>query len=193
MAANTQTRITAEEYLKLDRASEFRNELHDGVMYAMSGGIQPARHADHQLRLREIRTALKGRACTVMTDVRVRLSGRSYVYPDITVSCNEPKYADDQKDTLLNPLFVVEILSPSTEAYDRGLKSAQYRAVESLSEYSLVSQTEARVEIFRRQTDGGWLLHDAIGLESSCRFESLNCSIPLADLYERVAFDAAPS
>ena len=99
-----------------------------------------------------------------------------------------PCFADNQKDTLLNPTLIVEVLSPSTEAYDRGFKFAQYRTVESLEEYVLVAQVEPRVEIFRRQPDGHWLLSEAVGLESMCRFESLDCSLALADIYDKVTF-----
>ena len=82
------------------------------------------------------------------------------------------------------------MLSPSTEAYDRGFKSAQYRTLESLEEYVLVSQAEPRVEVFRRQPGGHWLLSEAIGLEAVCRFESLDCAVPLADIYDKVTFSA---
>jgi Uma2 family endonuclease len=84
--------------------------------------------------------------------------------------------------------LIVEVLSPSTEAYDRGFKSAQYRTVESLEEYALVSQAEPRVEVFRRQPGGYWLLSEAVGLEAVCHFESLDCAIPLAEIYARVTF-----
>ena len=104
--------------------------------------------------------------------------------------CGDPRFADDQKDTLLNPTTIVEVLSPSTEAYDRGFKSAQYRTIESLEEYVLVAQAEPRVEVFRRQPGGHWLLSEAIGLEAVCRFDSLDCSVSLADIYDKMTFIA---
>jgi len=116
--------------------------------------------------------------------LRVRVSpGKFYAYPDIVVVCGEPQFADDQKDTLLTPKLIVEVLSPSTEGYDRGLKSAQYRTLESLNEYALVSQNEARVEVYRRVPTGGWQLEEFVGLPAISRFE---CSVALAEIYDKV-------
>src|SRR5262249_24087288 len=104
------------------------------------------------------------------------------------VVCDPPKYVDGHGDTLLNPALIVEVLSPSTEAYDCGFKSAQYRTLESLQEYVLVSQAEPRVEAFRRHPDGKWLLSESVGLGAMCRLESVNCTIALRDLYNNVSF-----
>jgi Uma2 family endonuclease len=121
--------------------------------------------------------------------VRVRVDpGGLYTYPDVVVVCGEPIYADNQRDTLLNPVLLVEVPSPSTEAYDRGFKSAQYRTMASLQEYVLVSQTEPRVEVFRRRAEGDWLLSESIGLDSFCRLESVGCTLSLAAVYENVTF-----
>ena len=138
----------------------------------------------------ELHTALKRRPCSVVpNDLRLRVSPDGlYTYPDVIVICGEPRFADDQSDTLLNPALIVEVLSPSTEAYDRGFKSAQYRTVESLEEYALVSQAEPRVEVFRRQPGGHWLLSEAVGIEAVCHFESLDCAVPLAEIYAKVTF-----
>ena len=158
----------------------------------MSGGSY--RHAVIIARLsRALGNALAGRPCGVTSsDVRVCVAGDGlYTYPDIVVVCGEPKFADGRTDTLLNPTLVIEVLSPSTEAYDRGFKSAQYRRVESLEEYALVSQTEPRVEVFRRQPGGHWLLSEFVGIEAACRFESVDASVALAEIYDKVAFDAA--
>ncbi len=189
--------LTPEQYLEIERAAEFRSEFYNGQMYAMSGGS----YAHFQIIGNlggELHAALKGRPCSVgPSELRVRVSpSRFYTYPDVIVICGEPKFADDHKDTLLNPTLIVEVLSPSTEAYDRGFKSAQYRTLESLEEYVLVSQTEPRVEAFHRQSTGHWLLSEAIGLDAVCRFESLDCGVRLADVYDRVNFaaaDVAPS
>jgi Uma2 family endonuclease len=189
MSAHPQPRLTPEQYLEIERAAEFRSEYYNGRMYAMSGGSLP--HALVIANLsRELGIALKKRACLVMTsDLRLRVSPRGlYTYPDVVVVCGEPKFADDQKDTLVNPAFVAEVLSPSTEAYDRGFKSAQYRTIASLQEYALISQSEPRVELFRRQPAGGWLLSESVGLDAICRIESLECQIALADVYEKVTF-----
>jgi Uma2 family endonuclease len=158
-------------------------------MYAMSGGSYP-----HALIIGNmvftLKNALGKRPCSVTpSDLRLRVSPDGlYTYPDLIVVCGEPKFADHQKDTLLNPTLIVEVLSPSTEAYDRGFKAAQYRTLASLQEYVLVSQVEPRVEIFRRQTEGAWLLSESIGLEATCRLDSLECQVALADVYGQVTF-----
>jgi Uma2 family endonuclease len=190
MSAQPQARLTPEEYLELDRASEFRNEYYNGRMYAMSGGTVP--HATIIGNLGgELRAALKKRPCLVVaSDLRVQVAADGlYTYPDITVICGEPQLRDRRKDTLLNPALLVEVLSPSTEAYDRGFKSAQYRAVESLQEYAFVSQREPRVEVFRCQGGGHWLFSEFVGLEAVCEFESVSASVPLAEICDKVAFD----
>ncbi len=136
----------------------------------------------------ELRIALKKGPCVVTTsDARVRVSKTGlYTYPDIVVVCDPPQYGDGRHDTILNPTLIVEVLSPSTEAYDRGFKFAQYRALESLQEYALVSQSEPRVEIFRRQSSGDWLLSEAAGMEAVCRFDSVNCTVAVKDIYDKV-------
>jgi len=106
------------------------------------------------------------------------------------VVCGEPKYVDNQLDTLTNPILLIEVLSPSTESYDRGLKARQYRAIESLQEYALVAQSEPRVEIFRRQPSGDWLLSESAGLDAACRFDSVQCAVPLSEIYDKVTFGA---
>jgi Uma2 family endonuclease len=195
MSAHAHPRLTEEEYLKIERAAEFKSEFFDGVMYpkggpyGMSGGS-----AAHALIIpnlaAELRHELKPKPCAVyVTELRLRIAKRgSYAYPDIAVVCGPPKYLDDQKDTLTNPTMLVEVLSPSTEAHDRGLKFAQYRQIESLREYGLVSQSEPRVEIFRRQSSGEWLLSEVSGLDAKARFDSLSCEIALGEIYHQVNF-----
>jgi Uma2 family endonuclease len=191
MSAQAQPRLTPEQYLAKERSAELRHEYYDGRVYAMSGGSY--RHGQIIGNLTgELRTALTMRPCSVVpNDLRLRVSPDGlYTYPDVIVVCGEPRFADDRGDTILNPALIVEVLSPSTEAYDRGFKSAQYRTVESLQEYALVSQAEPRVEVFRRQPGGHWLLSEAVSLEAVCLFESLECTIPLAGIYARVAFSS---
>jgi Uma2 family endonuclease len=194
MSVLPQPRLTPEQYLEIDRVSQFRNEFYSGRMYAMSGGSH--RHALIIGNISgELRQALKKRPCRVTpSDLRVRVDPAGlYTYPDVVVVCGEPSYADDHIDTLLNPVFVAEVLSPSTEAYDRGFKSAQYRRVESLQEFVVIAQAEARVEVFRRQPGGQWLFAEFVGLDSVCRFDSLDISVSMADIYDKVAFDAEPT
>ncbi len=193
MSAHAQPRLTPEQYLEIERAAEFKSEYYNGCVYAMSGASYP-----HGLIIGKLTGKLdaaleRGPCAVIPNDLRVRVSPSGlYTYPDIVVICGEPKFADDQKDTLVNPTFVAEVLSPSTEAYDRGFKSAQYRKIESLQEYALASQTEPRLEVYRRQPGGGWLLSEFIGLDAVSRFDSLNCQIPLAEIYAKITFPSDP-
>lgn len=193
MSAHAQPRLTPEQYLELERAAETRSEYYAGRMYAMSGGSH--RHAIIIASLsRELGIALRKRSCSVATsDLRVRVTRDGlYTYPDVVVVCGDPSYADDQQDTVLNPALLAEVLSPSTESYDRGFKFSQYRKIESLQEYALVSQAEPRVEVYRRQHGGGWLLAEFEGLGAICRFDSLDCPVALAELYDKVTFESDP-
>jgi Uma2 family endonuclease len=188
MSAQPQPRLTPEQYLELDRASEFRNEYYAGRMYATSGGTHT--HAIIAGNFTSaIQSAVGARCIATQSDLRVQVSPSGlYTYPDIVVVCGEPQYHDNRKDTLANPILVAEVLSPSTEAYDRGFKSVQYRTLESLQEYVLVSQAEPRVEVFRRHSRGNWLLTESAGLEASCTLESLTCTLPLSGIYAQVIF-----
>jgi Uma2 family endonuclease len=193
MIASPQTRITPEQYLEVERASESRSEYYNGYVYAMSGASMPHFLITGNLT-HELRKKLEERCIVGSTDLKVRVSRNGlHAYPDVLVICGEPKLADRRNDILLNPTVIIEVLSPSTEAYDRGFRFHQYQLVESLQEYGLVSQTEARVEIFRRQANGEWLLVESLGLDAVCHFKSIACEIALAAIYLKVNFDAAPS
>ncbi|MFN0170308.1 MAG: Uma2 family endonuclease [Bryobacteraceae bacterium] len=187
MSALPHPRITPEQYLEIERAAETKSEYYDGQMYAMSGGSYT-----HALIIGNLTAALHGalrtRGCSVVpNDLRVRVAEDGlYTYPDVVVVCAQPRFADDQKDTLLNPTLLIEALSPSTESKDRGFKFAQYRRIESLREYVLVSQEEARVECFARQASGQWLLAEFVGLDAVCHLESVDCDLPLSEIYYRV-------
>jgi Uma2 family endonuclease len=194
MSPPPQPPLTPEQYLEIERAAEIRSEFYGGRMYAMSGGTHV--HALVILNIgRKLGNALELGPCLVsVSDLRVRVAPDGlYTYPDIVVVCGEPQYADGHRDTLLNPVLIVEVLSPSTEGYDRGFKAA-FRRVESLQEYALVSQAEPRVEVFRRQTGGFWLFSESAGMESSCRFESVGVDVRLSEIYSKVPFGGeAPS
>jgi Uma2 family endonuclease len=188
MSAQSQPSLTPEQYLELERAAlDVRSEYYNSRMYAMSGGTHPHAIVIGNLA-RELGIALKkGPSVVTTSDMRVRVSKTGlYTYPDIVVVCDPPQYGDRRHDTGLNPTLIIEVLSPSTEAYDRGFKFAQYRALESLQEYALVSQSEPRVEIFRRQSSGDWLLSEAAGTEAVCRFDSVSCAVALKDIYDKV-------
>lgn len=147
-----QTRYSAEEYLALERSASIKSEFHDGQIYAMTG----ASRAHNLITInitRELSQQLKQRPCgAYINDMRVRADkARSYHYPDIAVVCGSPQFEDAQVDTLLNPTLLIEVLSPSTEAYDRGGKFAHSRKIESLREYLLVMQDQPDIERYLRQ------------------------------------------
>jgi Uma2 family endonuclease len=152
-------RMSPGEYLAFERASEERHEYADGEIFAMSGGtIQHAAIAGNIIR--DLGIALRGRGCRVLTsDMRIHIpaTGR-YVYPDAAVVCGQAKLQDEHSDTLLNPRLIVEVLSDSSEAYDRGDKFDQYRTIESLRTYVIASQKGPRIEVFSRQSGDSWLL-----------------------------------
>ena len=190
MSAQPHPRLSEEEYLKLDREADFKSEYFDGEMWAMAGA-SPAHALITANLARELSLALKRAPRAVyVADLRVRVaSRRSYVYPDVSVVCGPANEPPDVQDAITNPTVIVEVLSPSTERNDRGLKFAQYREIESLQEYGLVSQDTPHVEIFRRQPAGEWLLTEWKGLGSTCKFSSVGCVIPLAEIYHQVKFE----
>jgi Uma2 family endonuclease len=195
MAVFIQSLLTPQQYLELERAAETRSEFYDGVMYGTAGtSLEHSIIAGNLFAA--MHSALRGSPCmSASSDLRVRLDKRTYVYPDIVVVCEQPKFGDDSVDTLLNPTLVIEVLSPSTERHDRGFKWARYRTLESLQTYVLVSQAEARVEVYKRQADGAWLLSEAVGVDSTIVLGVLGgktVRVALADVYERVQLPEEP-
>jgi len=191
MSAQPQPYYTPEEYLALERAAEYKSEYLDGEILAMSGASIP--HNDIASNINwQLRTALQGRPCRVWgSDMRVRVATTGlYTYPDVTVVCGPLEIADDQRDTLLNPTVIFEILSPSTEGYDRGEKFAHYWQLPSLTDYVLVAQDRVRVEHFQRQGDS-WLLAAFISLDATLHLASLASDLPLNLIYENVEFSPA--
>jgi len=188
VASSPLTKVTAEEYLALDRAAEFRSEFIDGEIIAMSGGS--ARHSKLQVNLTlELETALRGTPCqTFSADLRVRVSPRMYTYPDLTVVCGKLLLADDKQDILVNPKVIFEVLSPSTEYYDRGLKFRRYREIASLTDYILVDQDQTQIEQFTRGNAHTWTLRDYQDASETLLIESIGVSIPIARLYEQIEF-----
>jgi len=191
--AAVRTGLSPEEYLALERSSERRHEYADGEIFAMSGGSE-----EHSLLagnvIREIGNAVSDRGCRVLTsDMRIKITARNrYVYPDASVVCDRSAFEDDKRDTLLNPLVLVEVLSDSSEAYDRGDKFAQYRTIPSLSEYVLLSQKEPRIEVFTRQPDGGWMLR-SYGPGERAALTSLACELDVDRAYLNVFREPASS
>jgi Uma2 family endonuclease len=181
-------RYTPEEYLARERAAEYKSEYVNGFIVAMTGASRP--HNVIALNIGgELRNQLKGRPCEIyLADMRVKVSETgTYRYPDVVVACGDIAFEDAELDTLLNPVVIVEVLSPSTEATDRGEKFAHYRRLASLQEYLLVSQDVPRIEHFVRQGEG-WLLTEVSDLDNGVRLASIDGVLPLREVYDKVQF-----
>ena len=201
-ASAAQTRLTPEEYIAFERkalpdAGIIRHEYLNGALIAMSGASRAHNLITHNIS-GELRNLLKGSGCeTYASDMWVSTpTTTSYFYPDVVVVCEEPHFEDDVFDILLNPIVLVEVLSPSTEAYDRGEKFGHYRQLASLQAYVLVSQDKVLVEHYRRQenqetapiTRKDWVFTDFQALEDSLPLTAIQCELPLQEIYERVTF-----
>lgn len=189
MSAIPKTKLTPEEYLEFERKSEERHEYFNGEILAMSGAKR--NHNKITTNLGGLAWQhLKGKDCeSYSNDMRVFVPKTGfYTYPDLVVVCGEPKFQDDVFNTLLNPVLLIEVLSDTTESYDRGKKFQHYRSIESLQEYVLVSQDEARIEKYIKQGDGFWVLSEAVGLNSEIEFSSIECRVALKEVYDKIDF-----
>jgi Uma2 family endonuclease len=186
-------RLTEGEYLALERSADFKSEFFEGEMFALGGGT-PQHSLIATNLARELGNLLKGGPCVVYNaDLRVKVEATGlFTYPDLSVVCGSLRFAEGTDDTVVNPLVLLEVLSDSTEAYDRGRKFEHYRQIATLREYLLVSQKEPRVEQFLRQADGRWLLTEAAGLANHLEIPSLGISLSLAEVFAKVNFVPAP-
>ena len=181
--------VTPEAYVAFDRASDGKNEYFDGTVYAMAGGsvrhnrIAGSTYATLYRQLRQ-------RNCNIYSsDMRVKVAQTGlYTYPDITIICGNEQYEDESEDILLNPIIIIEVLSPSTEKYDRGKKFHQYRSILALREYILIAQDEYHIEKFTRQSDNTWVFSEAIGRDGSLELRTIQCTLRLEEVYEKVDF-----
>jgi Uma2 family endonuclease len=183
--------MSEEEYLDFERESETKHEFLNGYIYAMAGASRK-----HNLLCVSTTSILYNqlldKPCEIYpSDMRVKAvaSDKLYTYPDISIVCGEPQLADEKYDILLNPTVIIEVLSPTTEAYDRGKKFQIYRELTSLREYLLISQASARIEHYLLQDNGKWELTDARGLEASLELPSIGCTLALADVYRKVSVE----
>jgi Uma2 family endonuclease len=190
VSSKPKIRITPEEYLALERRAEIKSEYLDGEVFAMAGFMRE--HSSIVINiLSELNAQFVDRPCEVHgPEMRVKvLPTGLYTYPDVLAVCGEPEFEDAHMDTLVNPQLIIEVLSKSTESYDRGKKFAHYRAIASLREYILVSQTECRVERFLRQSDGQWLYTESVDPAGSIELASVACRLSLARVYHKVDFE----
>ncbi|MGL6097824.1 MAG: Uma2 family endonuclease, partial [Fimbriiglobus sp.] len=189
MSAVPKRKLTAAEYLAIEEKAEFKSEFYNGEMFAMAGAGWDHNQAKDNLIV-ELGVRLRGGPCrTISSDQRVLIESTGfYTYPDIVILCGPPEFATPKRDTLVNPTAIIEVLSPSTEAYDRGAKFRQYQQIPSLREYVMVAQEEPRIERYVRQADGSWVLTVFEGLEAEFALTTGPARVPMADVYRGVEF-----
>ena len=189
MASEPRQRLTVQEYLAFERQSEVRHEYLEGEVFAMSGGSR--QHNRIAFNVAKVLDATLPPSCRVyLLDMRLKTPDTGFfTYPDVAVVCGNSRFEDSKVDTLLNPALIVEVLSPSTERYDRGSKFLHYRSIPSLACYVLVSQDRVHVECFVRQDDGGWSSTELEDLAETLELPSIGCRLPLAAVYDRAFSD----
>lgn len=191
MATAASAQATPEEYLEQERKAEFRSEYFHGRVTAMAGGSY-----EHSVVIgnmtRELSQGLRTVACTVLPgDVRLAIAAAGfYTYPDVMVVCGEPAFVDQRRDTVSNPVLIIEVLSESTQDYDRTEKFRSYRTLPSLKEYLTVAQDKVHVEQYVRQSDEQWLLTDHKQSAGRIQLASVGLELQVAAMYEKINFVA---
>lgn len=193
MSSVPHRRYTEAEYLAIERDVETKHEYYRGEIFAMSGASRQHNRITVNVSAL-LHDQLKNRPCEHFTnDMRVKVESTAlYTYPDVVITCHEPRFLDEEVDTLLNPQVIIEVLSDSTEKYDRGKKFEHYRTIASLREYVLISQDRAHVDRFALNEQEQWVLNDASGLEAIIELTAVDCRLPLAEVYAKVEFEPAP-
>ncbi len=183
------TAITPEEYLALERKADVKSEYFNGELFVISGASRKHNQISTNL-VRILGNELLDEPCNVYaSDMKVKIEKfNKYSYPDIVVACEEEKFEDEQEDVLLNPLIIIEILSDSTKACDRGQKFFHYQSIDSFVEYILVSQKSSQIEKFVRQTDNTWNYSVFHNTEDLVHISSIKCDLPIKEVYRKVSF-----
>jgi Uma2 family endonuclease len=186
MATEPNQRLTIAEYLALERASELKHDYLDGEMFAMTGASRSHNRIVLNLGI-ELDAQLQDRDCEVfVNEMRVRTPTDLFTYPDAVVSCWRSRFDDSNLDTLLTPVVIFEVLSPSAESYDRTTKLSHYRTIPSLAEVAFIAQDRIHVEHWIRQADAQWLVREIEDLGQDLDLPSIHCKLPLARVYRRV-------
>lgn len=179
---------TIEQYLAFEQEQDERHEFIMGQVYAMAGASERHNQIASSLHYLLYGQLLERQCQVFQSDMRVQVLDSASFYPDIVAICGEAHYSNDRRDTLLNPTVIIEVLSPSTEAHDRGSKFKQYRRLASLKEYALVSQHQIQIDHYTRQNDDTWVLTDFSDASDSLELDSINCLLLLSDIYRKVNF-----
>ncbi len=187
MTAQPRPYITEEAYLEQERRSSTKSEYYEGQIYAMTGAKE-AHNLIASNILASMHRQLRHKPCRVYpSDMRVKVLRTGLnTYPDVVVVCGQPEFVDEKRDTLTNPTVIVEVLSPSTERYDRGVKFRHYRAIETVQDYILIAQDRQYIEHYTRQKNGQWLFEEASDTTARIIIDSIGCTLLLEDTYEKV-------
>jgi Uma2 family endonuclease len=193
MSATPKRKLTAADYLAIERDAPYKSEFYNGEMFAMSGA-SPAHNRVKDNLIGLLAAQLRGTGCyTHSSDQRVRVDATGlYTYPDVVILCGPGEYAPEDAHTLLNPKVVIEVLSDSTRRYDRGAKLGHYQAIPSVEEYVLVEQDEPVVEHYVRPTAGRWEFDRIVGLDAEFAFAAVTARVRLSDVYDGVTFPDPP-
>lgn len=187
--AHTDHKMTEAEYLTFERESDIRHEFVNGEIFAMTGGSW-----NHTMIIsntnRSLGNQLEGRECeSVSGETRVHVdSARAYRYPDVMVVCGDPKFREDDDNTLTNPIVLIEVLSPSTASIDQIQKRDEYFEIPTVEEYVLISQDTPKIARYLRQPDNSWIYRQVSGLEASLKLPSIGCVLALSDVYRTITF-----
>ncbi len=188
MSALLKPIYNADEYLALEESAEYRSQFYDGDIFAMAGASRKHNIAAGNIYA-NLHFQLRNRPCEIyQNDMRVKVSENFYTYLDIVIVCGEPQIEREHGENLLNPIVLIEVLSPSTEKFDRGEKARLYRLMPSLKEYVLVSQDKSYIEHFVRQENGGWLLTEIAKMTEVLPLPTISCELNLSDIYARIDF-----
>jgi Uma2 family endonuclease len=190
MTAQPKRYLSVDEYLAGERSSDVKHEYFAGEVFALAGGSATHNRISGNVYA-SLHNQLRTRDCSPFTsDMRVLVPTTGlYTYPDVSVVCGSPTFADEHEDILLNPILLVEVLSPSTEHYDRGKKFQNYRTIASFQEYLLISQESYHVEHYIRQDDHQWLFSETNDRDDKIQLVSIDCYLALADIYNKVTID----
>ncbi len=190
MEPSQKLKMTPDEYLEFEKKSEIKHEYFNGEIFAMTGA-----RPNHNRIQRNVAGILwgqmAGKPCEFfLSDQRVKIEAlEKYTYPDVSIACDNIQFEDDPLGSLTNPIVIIEILSNTTEAYDRGMKFAHYRLIDTLQEYVLISQDHCQTERYlRNRDDSTWILSVCNDMAQKLTIESIQCELPLADVYQRVQF-----
>lgn len=180
-------KLTPEEYLEIERNAEFKSEYYNGEMFALAGASYVHNRITRNIS-KALGLQLKGKVCEeFQSDLKIKekISGL-FTYPDVVVIRGEPEFYDDEKDVVFNPAVIMEVLSKSTETYDRGFKFEWYRRIETLKDYFMVSQDKISIEYYTRNDDDSWTLKEFKKINQNIEIKSIGCILELKDVYYKV-------